>query len=142
MKPKRRYNKDYIYAYYTIKYSKVLHREDGPALIYNDGTKHWYRYGRLHRLGGPAAEWESGTMEWCVNGRYHREDGPAVERSNGGKEWWIDGKRHRVDGPAIISGGGEIMWYLNNKCYTKEEWFEALTPEQQQMALFSGYFIN
>jgi hypothetical protein len=73
---------------------------------------------------------------------YHREDGPAVERSNGGKEWWINGKRHREDGPAIISGGGYRMWYLDNEHYTKEEWFEALTPEQQKVMLFSEYFIN
>lgn len=48
----------------------LLHREDGPALIMNDGTKFWYR-----------------------NGLWHRENGPAVEWANGHKEWWIEGKR-------------------------------------------------
>jgi len=47
-----------------------LHRENGPAVKYDDGTKYWYRYGNLHRL-----------------------DGPAIERADGDKEWWINGKR-------------------------------------------------
>jgi len=26
-----------------------LHREDGPAMIWTDGTKEWYREGKLYR---------------------------------------------------------------------------------------------
>jgi len=32
----------------------VLHRENGPAVINNDGSKAWYWKGMLHRDDGPA----------------------------------------------------------------------------------------
>ena len=51
-----------------------LHREDGPAYIYPDGTP-------------------DGTQFWYLNGKYHREDGPAVIYSNGTKVWYLNGKR-------------------------------------------------
>jgi hypothetical protein len=43
----------------------VLHREDGPAIEYNNGTKYFY-----------------------INGLLHREDGPAVIDANG-EQYWI-----------------------------------------------------
>ena len=48
---------------------KVLHRENGPAIEYADGSKCWFQ-----------------------NGQRHRTDGPAIERADGTKEWYIDGK--------------------------------------------------
>jgi len=47
-----------------------LHREDGPAIEYTDGTKYWYKYGL-----------------------YHREEGPAIEYANGSKYWYLEGKQ-------------------------------------------------
>ena len=32
----------------------ILHREDGPAVEYPDGTKYWYKNGKVHRFGGTA----------------------------------------------------------------------------------------
>jgi hypothetical protein len=49
--------------------------------------------GDLHRLDGPAIEWEDGTKQWRVNGKLHRLDGPAVEFADGYKIWWIVGKK-------------------------------------------------
>ncbi len=68
-----------------------LHREDGPAIEYADGRKHWYRDGKLHREDGPAVEWATGDKEWYRDGKLHREDGPAVEWADGDKEWYRDG---------------------------------------------------
>jgi len=34
-----------------------LHREDGPAVEYTDGSRLWYINGQLHRIDGPAIEW-------------------------------------------------------------------------------------
>jgi hypothetical protein len=45
-----------------------LHREDGPAIEYPNGTKLWYQNNLLHREDGPAIEWASGTREWWLNG--------------------------------------------------------------------------
>lgn len=70
----------------------VYHREDGPAIEKEDGTKYWYINGKHHREDGPAIEFENGTKYWYRNGVIHRLDGPAVEFANGNKEWWINGR--------------------------------------------------
>jgi hypothetical protein len=46
----------------------------------------------LHREDGPASEYADGTKSWWLNGGRHREDGPAVVRINGTKSWWLHGK--------------------------------------------------
>ena len=70
--------------------SKVLHREDGPAIEYTNGQKEWYVNGKCHRIGGPAKEYADGGRFWYVDGKRHRVDGPAIEWSNGDKPWWVD----------------------------------------------------
>lgn len=86
--------------YRTVYYlDHVIDREDGPAFIkYNwDGKAYyeiWYSGGLIHRDGGPAVVWENVMQKWYHNGKLHREDGPAFEDlENGKKEWWIDGKK-------------------------------------------------
>jgi hypothetical protein len=75
----------------------------------------------LHREDGPAIEFANGSKEWWLNNRLHREDGPAIENANGSKSWWINGKRHREDGPAIENASGYKQWWLNGEYLTKEE---------------------
>ena len=120
MKVRRRYHPKSGDVYYTVGYSKVYHREDGPAIIFSSGTKYWLRYGLLHRSGGPAAEFSGGTnFTWYVNGRRHREDGPAVIHMNGEIEWWLDG----------------------DSC-NKETWFKNLPEDKKLEQLYSKYFIE
>jgi hypothetical protein len=73
-----------------------LHREDGPAVEWADGTRKWYLNGKLHREGGPAFEGADGTRAWWLNDILHREDGPAVEWADGTREWWYRGTKLRV----------------------------------------------
>jgi len=75
----------------------------------------------LHREDGPAVEWTDGTKFWWLNGERHREDAPAVEHANGNKSWWLNGKRHREDGPAIEYTDGYKEWYLNGLHHTEKE---------------------
>lgn len=65
--------------YYKDERCTLLHREDGPAIEYENGTKHWFINGKHHREDGPAIEWQDGSKEWYINGQLHREDGYAVE---------------------------------------------------------------
>ena len=58
----------------------------------SDETKRWFLNGKLHREDGPAVEWPNGTKFWYLNNKWHREDGPAVERSNGTKRWFLNNK--------------------------------------------------
>jgi len=53
--------------YYKDKEMKILHREDGAAI-----------------------EWNNGDKSWWLNGERHREDGPAIERWDGSKSWWLN----------------------------------------------------
>jgi len=57
----------------------------------------WYQEGTdiLHREDGPAIEWNHGTKYWYQNGKLHRIDGPAVEYWNGEKEYWLYNKAYR-----------------------------------------------
>jgi len=51
-------------------YNDQYHREDGPALEYNNGDKCWYLYGKLHRLDGPAIDWAYIAKEWHYHGEW------------------------------------------------------------------------
>jgi hypothetical protein len=89
--------------------------------VFEDYTE-WYLDGKLHREDGPAIEWKNGTKEWYRNGRQHREDGPAFESASGKyKGWWINGQRHREDGPAIKCTDGYKEWRINGIEYTEQE---------------------
>ena len=70
------------------------HREDGPAIKFNNGTECWYLNGKRHRTDGPAAEWADGTNCWFQNDQLHREDGPAIELADGTKRWFINGEEY------------------------------------------------
>lgn len=51
----------------------LLHKADGPAIIWHTGSKMWYIDGKLHRIGGPAIEYKSTDgleyNEYYINGR-------------------------------------------------------------------------
>jgi hypothetical protein len=94
---------------YTVKVYDNLRRTE------------WFINGKRHREDGPAVEWNNGNKEWFLNGKRHREDGPAVEFADGSKYWYLNGKRHREDGPAIEYINGDKSWYLNGKRLTKSK---------------------
>jgi hypothetical protein len=94
--------------------------------VYANRTE-WSLNGKLHREDGPAIEWADGTKYWYLNGKLHREDGPAIECPNGTKSWYLNGRRHREDGPAIEYDNGTKMWYLNGKYHREEEWKKKVT---------------
>ncbi len=114
--------------YYSDREMKNLHREDGPAIEFEYGTKAWYINGKLHREDGPAVEWSSGNKEWFIDGRHHREDGPAIDDASGYKAWYIDGKLHREDGPAIEYAGGAKQWFIDDKRLTEKEFNALMNP--------------
>jgi hypothetical protein len=64
---------------------------------FSDRIEYRNEQGQRHREDGPAIEWNDGSKYWFINGKYHREDGPAIEYPNGNKEWWINGLRYLED---------------------------------------------
>jgi antitoxin component YwqK of YwqJK toxin-antitoxin module len=117
--------------YYKDAKMEILHREDGPAIEWADGSKSWYLNGELHREGGPAAECANGTKEWYRDGKRHREDGPAVEYADAGKSWYKDGELHREGGPAIEYANGDISWYLNGEYLSEAEFLRRTQPAKE-----------
>jgi hypothetical protein len=96
-----------------------LHREDGPAVIYKDGSRRWYQNDQLHRTDGPAVEDLDGYRAWHFKGLLHREDGPALLDGDGFQAWYKHGLLHRTNGPAIIDDDddGTIEYFLDGVAY-------------------------
>jgi hypothetical protein len=84
---------------------------------------------QIHRLDGPAIVWADGSEHWYMNGKRNRENGQAIIASNyKHKEWILCGKYHRLDGPAVETSRldrntGELVivnhWCLNDMLYPK-----------------------
>jgi hypothetical protein len=59
--------------YGTTKYfnsKKQLHRDEGPALIFNNGIEAWFQNGLQHRYDGPAETHPDGTQRWYIHGQF------------------------------------------------------------------------
>jgi len=108
-----------------------LHREDGPAFEFPDGTKSWHRNGQYHREDGPACEYSSGTKSWYLNGKPSSEEevralgkmklsSTMTVDSEGNKIWRnAEGHLHREDGPAYFSPVCK-EWYLNGLLHRED----------------------
>jgi len=82
--------------------------------VHEDRTV-WYQNDLIHRLDGPARVYKNGTKEYWKCGEFHRTDGPAVERSDGARFWYQNGKCHRTDGPAVVYADGRVEYWENGK---------------------------
>ncbi len=91
----------------------ILHRYDGPTVIWADGTTTWCLNNKIHRDGGPAIIEPDGGQYWYKKGLMHRDDGPAVIQMDGYQEWAINDKTHRESGPAAIHPNGKEVWYIH-----------------------------
>lgn len=49
--------------------TKRIHREDGPALSWSNGTKVWMHYGKHHRMDGPSVITHKGEQRWEIWGQ-------------------------------------------------------------------------
>ena len=103
------------------------HCDNGPAIIYANGAKKWYKHGLLHREDGPAIIDAVGNKAWHRDGELHRDqnDGPA--QINLGKfgevlsvAFYENGKLHRDnDKPALIinSPTRRYEWYQHGSLH-------------------------
>jgi len=66
-----------------------------PTMTVDEGGTKWWRLkGKLHREDGPAVEYENGYKAWFLHDKRHREDGPAVEWADGSKSWYLHGRSY------------------------------------------------
>ncbi|QGR53586.1 hypothetical protein [Moumouvirus maliensis] len=98
------------------QYGKYCRENDLPCIISHHGTKIWYLNGRIGRVGdSPAIIEPDGTKKWYKNGLLHRDNGPAIIEPNGTIKWFQNGKLHRDNMPAIIEPNMVYKWYTNGK---------------------------
>lgn len=85
-----------------------------------DGTVKHYCHGQLHRVDGPAVEYIDGSYEWLSCGRPHRVDGPAI-RTQDTVLYLVHGYLHCTHGPAKICDDGRRFWYLWGNSITERQ---------------------
>ena len=54
----------------TYMLNNVIHRSNGPAIMYADGHEKWRLYGKWHRYYGPA---DFIGEDWWVHDRWIRD---------------------------------------------------------------------
>lgn len=60
-------------VYWYKHNTHILHREEGPAIVTADNSKHWFKNGKRHRLDGPAVEYCNGLRLWYVEDNQYTE---------------------------------------------------------------------
>jgi hypothetical protein len=83
---------------------------DQPAVIYSNGTKEWYRLGKLHRENDkPAIEHANGIHKWYLTGEVYRyQNFPQVVDTKKNIKYWVDGNGVVTKGEDV---GGSILRY-------------------------------
>ncbi len=74
----------------------------------------WCDHNTIHREDGPAITWSDGSETWVRNGVPHREDGPAViNKSNDGENIWaLFG--NLVDEKTVMIEKHQFAWAFQN----------------------------
>ena len=68
---------------------------ESKIIVLPNGIKIWSNEeGQLHRDDGPAMIWPDGTKLWYQNDKRHRTDDPAVILSDGSEEWFLNDKQY------------------------------------------------
>jgi hypothetical protein len=77
-----------------------LHRENGPAVEWDNGYKEYYKHGILHNLNGFARIFGGGTGEYYIEGKSYSKQifDKEVARIKGNQEDPFDGKSVELNG--------------------------------------------
>lgn len=95
---------------------RISRQDDLPAIIAGNGDRYWLSGGLIHRANGPAIVYANGQQEWFQNGMKHRDgDQPASIHPNGQMTWFQNGLEHRDGGPAYIHPNGVETWFQHGK---------------------------
>ena len=72
--------------YNSIRYYKngKIHREDGPAIICDDGINFWFLNGLCHRESAPAKNYNECSKYWCYKNKCYGENSEFTNTS------WLD----------------------------------------------------
>ena len=73
------------------------------------GNQYWFKADQVHKEDGPAITWNDGNQYWYKEGKIHREDGPAVIYADGRQLWYNYGKRYEPSAHDLM------VWKMNEK---------------------------
>ena len=136
------WQKELVQAYSTGKLLPVIGTvpPDFTGIVESLGAKVWYLNGNLHRVDGPAKEYADGTKQWWLNGQRHRVDGPAVEWADGEKQWWVNGEQYSeteweklVKGESLTSASSGVTVATEAKVSKKVESFKDIVVSDSKM---------
>lgn len=93
----------------------------GYKITYGHNMEAWALNGLYHREDGPAIIWDNGEVCWKRRGVIHREDGPAIIHRDGAETWYFDNQVHREDGPAVTTSDKIEKYFIHGRQYSKED---------------------
>jgi len=93
----------------------VMHRDGKePSWINGKNDKRWSKEGRYHREDGPAIIYANGTCRYYQDGELHREDGPAIINNNNNESsFFITGIR--VDQQIVENPSSQTIQQITNE---------------------------
>ena len=104
-------DKDGTLRYYNSE--GKLHNDNGPAVVFIDGTELYYDNGLINNLKGTAINSVDGSKIYYVKGNLHNEREPSIDEL-GTKYWYNNGQLNRGDDlPAIETKDGDKFWFKN-----------------------------
>lgn len=111
------------------KIGHVLHREDGPAVITEEGLEVWFFNGLVHREDGPAVVCSGANLgvysspSYFLRGKRQFLGGRQSLgfQKCGFKVWYLNGMVHRVGGPAIEYDNGSFEYTVNNRHHREND---------------------
>lgn len=78
----------YVSANVWLK-NRIIHREDGPAVVCDDGSMFWRRYNFSYRLDGPAVVWSEKSIFSDYKGKQYYSVPDLKDRKTISKEeYW------------------------------------------------------
>lgn len=77
--------------YYKDPEQTILHRTDGPAIVWEDGDEEWYQNGELHRMDGPAVTYK------LSNSTYYLVDDVDITSIRSGVYWGTTDLQQQLD---------------------------------------------
>ena len=87
--------------------------EDDSSILYR--TMYYNDEDQIHRTDGPAIEWADGSKAWVINNNYHRIEGPAeiyVDGDTIRKFYSINNKRYSEQD---FNNHPEVITYRNEQ---------------------------
>ena len=63
---------------YFASHDSIPEGFTGECKLYSDQTIRYYKNNQLHKEDGPALIFQNGDVEYYLNGLFHNENGPAI----------------------------------------------------------------